>query len=162
MRYARLSLVLLRMGIGLYLIFTAIVRIMAPSGRDSLVSLYSTLGLVPVERGALATAITAFIAILGVLLLSGRLLVLTGLLVMVLGLCNGVAELVMSQAESSLATADRLSLLTLGLRDLLVLASAGLAISSLDELSRIDKARVMSSNVSMLPEAREAVPPRRD
>lgn len=136
MGYPRVALMTLRYGVGLYLLFTAIARLYAPSGPSSIVALFSALGVGGFEPGAFSMGLTIFIGLLGVLLLSGQLIGVSGLLVAILGLANGLAELYVSQTATIGTAAERHALLTLGLRDLLVLTATGIAISAFAVLTR--------------------------
>lgn len=149
MRYATMALSILRYGVGVYLLLTALSRILAPPETSTIVSLYSMLGLAPVEQGVLRIVVTAVLAVLGLWLLIGRLLLVGGLLIMTLGLVNALSELVVSQVRADLLQADRVALLNLGLRDLLMLAPLGLAIALLDAQRR--RAR-REPAISMVPE----------
>lgn len=135
MSFSKLALGVLRVGIGIYLIFTAIARVFAPGQTNSVFSLYASLGLAPMNQGAVYYGITAFLAVLGVLLLAGRLIVLVGFLVFLLGLANGVSE-VGAAIIRPLTAVDAFALLNLGFRDLLVLAPVGLAIMAFDSQLR--------------------------
>lgn len=136
MGYPRVALLTLRYGVGLYLLFTAIARFYAPTGPTSIVTLFSALGVGGFEPGAFSVGLTIFIGLLGMLLLSGQLLGVTGLLVAILGLANGLAELFVSQTDTLATAAERHALLTLGLRDLLVLTATGIAISAFEVITR--------------------------
>lgn len=152
MRYAVLTLSVLRYSMGLYLLLTALARVLAPPAQSTLLSLYSMLGLAPVDQVVLQGVVTAVLAILGLWLLLGRLLLVGGLLVAALGLVNAVSELVVSQTRADLLGPDRMALLNLGLRDLLLMVPLGLAIAVLDAHVRRLRARP-EPVVTMAPEA---------
>lgn len=151
MRLATGTLSLVRFCLGGYLLLTAMARVLAPPESSTLLGLYSMLGLAPVDQVVVQTAVTAFLAVLGLWLLVGRLLVVGGLLVMALGIVNGLSELIVSQTRADLLAGDRMALLNLGLRDLLLMAPVGLAITLLDAHVRRLRAR-REPSVTMLRE----------
>lgn len=128
--FSRAVLWILRMAVGSYLLFTMIVRLAVPGQGGSIVALYSMLGIAPISHGDFYLGVSAFVGLLGVLLLMGRLLVPTGILVALVGLVNGLSEIVVAATNSTYGSAGRLSLLGLGIRDLALLFTAGLAIAA--------------------------------
>lgn len=121
---------ILRFAVGIYLIFTMIERLVVPGQGRSVAAVYSLLGLAPVNQGNFYLGVTAFIGLMGLLLIASRQLVAVGLLVALLGLVNGVSEITMAVANRSLDAGTRYALLGLGARDVLLLATSGLAIAA--------------------------------
>ncbi|MFN3429115.1 MAG: hypothetical protein ACK46X_04080 [Candidatus Sericytochromatia bacterium] len=156
MRHAKTALMFLRLGIGLYLVFTAVTRLMGFETRGSFASLYDLMGAgVPVNQSAFAVGASIFLGLLGLLLLSGRLLVVGGVLVALVGLVSGISEIVASQTLG-LAPIDQSTRLTNGVHDVLVLASTGGAIAALDAYIRHRIYRNRQANVTMYRE--EGIP----
>lgn len=136
MRHAKTALMLLRFGIGLYLIFTAVTRLMGLQAAGSFYSVYGMLDQgMAVNQSAFSIGASIFLGLLGLLLLSGRLLVVAGVLVVIIGLASGIGEIIASQTLP-LVMADRFLRLSNGVRDVLVLASTGGAIAALDSYVR--------------------------
>lgn len=156
MRHAKTALTLLRLGIGLYLVFTAVTRLMGLQSPGSFTSIYGMIGpAVPVNQSALAVTASIFLGLLGLLLLSGRLLVVGGVLVVLVGLASGFGDIVLSQTQP-LTAIDRFTQLSNGVRDILVLASTGGAIAALDAYVRHRRYRDRQANVTMYRE--EGIP----
>lgn len=136
MRYAQTALMLLRVGIGFYLIFTAAMRLAGLQTAGSFDSLYALLGAgMPVNQSVFALGASIFLGLLGVLLLTGKLLVIGGILVALVGLVSGVSELLAS-GTPGLTTLEQLTHMSNGVRDVLVLGSTGGAIAALDAYLR--------------------------
>jgi hypothetical protein len=151
MGYAKTALTLLRVGIGLYMIFTAITRVFSIDAPSSYTSMFGMMGLAVPNVSILNIAVTVFLGLLGLVLLSGRLLVVAGVLVALVGVWNGAAEIIASQGPN-LAGMNRIGLLTLGLRDVLVLGSTGAAIACLDAYVRRRVAALKRPAVTMVRE----------
>lgn len=134
--YLRAAAAALRFGIGFYLLFTALSRVILPGEKSSLVTVLPLLGVSGTDIPWVQLAVTIVLGILGLLVLVGRWLSVTGPLVALLGVTNGVAALVASQTTPGLDPASRLSLLSVGLRDILVLASGALALAALTVSAR--------------------------
>lgn len=150
MRYATTTLGILRFSVGVYLILTAMARVLAPPESSTLLSLYSMLGLAPLDQALVRTGVSLVLAVLGLWLLIGRLLVVGGLLVAALGLVNALSELVVSQTRADLLAAERMALLNMGLRDLLILVPVGIAIALMD--AHVRRLRRQEPTVTMYPE----------
>lgn len=149
MGYAKTALTFLRVGIGLYMVFTALTRIFSLDAPTSYTSMFGMLGMAAPNVSAVNIAMSVFLGILGLLLLWGRVLVIAGVIVTIVGLWNGAAEIVASQGPN-MPGINRIGLLTLGLRDVLVLGSTGVAIASLDAYLRRRRAALRHAPVSML------------
>jgi hypothetical protein len=154
MRYLTSALAVLRFGTGAYLLLTAMARALVPPQSSTIVSLYSMVGLAPVDHSLIRGMVTMLLAVLGLWLLIGRLLLVAGLLVMALGLINGISEVVVSQSQTGLIVAERIALLNLGLRDLLLLVPVGLSLAMLDAERR--RIRSHPPAVSLSPEESNA------
>lgn len=136
MRYAKTALMLLRVGIGLYLIFTAATRLMGYQTAGTFDSIYALLGAgLPVNQSVFALGASVFLGLLGLLLLSGKVLVVGGMLVALVGLFSGLSELITSQ-WGGLTMAEQFTRMSNGVRDVLVLGSTGGAIAALDAYLR--------------------------
>lgn len=136
MGYAKVALTVLRLGIGLYLLFTAVTRLMGLGSVSTFNSIYGWMGGgVPVGQTTFSTGASIFLGLLGLALLSRRLLVVSGVLVAIVGIVSGVSEIITSQTLM-LVPADRFTRLSNGVRDVLVLASTGVAIAALDSYVR--------------------------
>jgi hypothetical protein len=151
MGYAKTALTLLRVGIGLYMIFTAITRVFSLDAPSSYTTMFGMMGMATPNLGVVNVAVTVFLGLLGLVLLSGRVLVVAGVIVSIVGLWNGAAEIIASQG-ANMAGMNRIGLLTLGLRDVLVLGSTGAAIACLDAYVRRRRAALKRPAVSMLHE----------
>lgn len=138
MTYAKTALALLRFGIGLYLIFIAGSRLLGYQATGSFQALYSSLfgGSGAVESGnAIAIGASIFLGLLGLVLISGRLLVVAGILVTLVGLASGVGEFIAAQTPGLMRT-QAFTMIANGVRDILVLAMTGGAIAALDSYIR--------------------------
>lgn len=154
MRYAQAALMFLRVGIGLYLVFAAVTRLMGLQSLSSFNSMYGWMGgSTPVSQSGFAIAASIFLGILGLALLSGRLLVVSGVLVAIVGLTSGLSEIVASQTVAVNAV-DGFTRLSNGVRDVLVLGSTGGAIAALDSFIRHRRHRDAQGRVTMYREER--------
>lgn len=157
MGYAKTALTFLRVGIGLYMVFTALTRIFSLDAPSSYTSMFGMLGMAAPNVSAVNIAMSIFLGILGLVLLWGRVLVIAGVIVTIVGLWNGAAEIIASQGPN-LPGINRIGLLTLGLRDVLVLGSTGVAIAALDAYLRRRRAALSHTPVTMLRHEKHATP----
>jgi hypothetical protein len=156
MGYAKIALTLLRVGIGLYMVFTALTRVFSLDAPISYTTMFGMLGMAAPNVSAVNIGVSIFLGVLGLVLLWGRALVVAGVVVAIVGLWNGVAEMIASQAPN-MPGLNRIGLLTLGLRDVLVLGSTGAAIAALDAYVRRSRVALTKTPVTMYREGRTPV-----
>jgi hypothetical protein len=134
----------LRVGIGLYLVFIAATRLMGLGSVATFNTMYGWMGQAPVSQSGFAIAMSVFLGLLGLLVLSGKLLVVAGVLVTIVGLASGIGELIASQT-TAVNAADSFTRVSNGVRDILVLGSTGAAIAALDSYIRHRRYRAAES-----------------
>jgi hypothetical protein len=148
MGYAKVALLSLRIGIGLYMILTAITRVFSLDMPMSYTTMFGMMGMAVPDVSYVKIGVSIFLGLLGLVLLWGRALVVAGVVVTIVGLWNGAATIIASQAPN-VPGINRLGLLTLGMRDVLVLGSTGIAIACLDAYIRRHKAALHGPHVTM-------------